>query len=95
MCGAKVWDARQEEISMRRDWDMLSANVYVARMKVKNLLAGMNCPISYSVAGMREGLQNGRRVRSLFFFCSRLAPTPSRRYQNYAFAFPWKTCSGL
>ena len=59
---------------------MLSANVYVARMQLylptyqKNLLSGMNCPISYSVAGLTEGSENVRRVRSLF--SSRLDPDP-------------------
>ena len=57
---------------------MLSANVYVARMQLylptcqKNLLSGMNYPISYSVAGLTEGSENVRRVRSLFF--SRIDP---------------------
>ena len=55
---------------------MLSANVYVARIQLylptgqNNLLSGMNCPISYSVAGLTEGSESVRRVRSLFFFFS-------------------------
>ena len=35
----------------------------------------MNCPISYSVAGLTEVSENIRRVRSLFFY--RLDTTPA------------------
>ena len=50
------------------------------------LSSGMSWPISYSVAGLTEGSEIVRRVRSLFF--PRLDPDPSRPYHNYAFASP-------
>ena len=34
ICGAKVWDAREEEISARRDWDKTGRGMYVTHMLV-------------------------------------------------------------
>ena len=88
---------------------VLSDNVYNARIKLYilslsiNLLSGINYRISYSVAGLTvgvtEGLQickkrdPGDEVESVVFLFSCLAPTPSRQYNNYAFAFPEMTRS--